>query len=132
MASIRSEIVVETAPERVWDAVRDFGAPHVRLAPGFLLDSRLEEGARVVTFFNGMVVRELVVDVDDEARRLVWAAVGGSLSHHNASMQVFPETGGRSRLVWIADLLPDAATPGIRALIDQAMATIKPTLERAR
>ena len=71
MASIRNEITIETHPEDVWAAVRDVGAVHQRLAPGFVIDCRLEEGARVVTFANGLVARELIVDVDDEARRLV-------------------------------------------------------------
>ena len=76
MASIRREILIEARPEVVWDAVRDVGAVHERLAPGFVVDTRLEDGARVVTFASGLVAREVIVDVDDGARRLVWAVVG--------------------------------------------------------
>lgn len=76
MASIRKEILVEAPAEDVWAAIRDVGAPHERLAPGFVVATRLEEGARVVTFGNGLVARELIVDVDDRARRLAWAVVG--------------------------------------------------------
>ena len=130
MASIRREAFIEACPETAWSALRDVGALHTRLVPGFVVDTKLEEGARVVTFGNGMVARELIVDVDDEARRFVWAVVGSArLTHHNASMQVFADGQGRSRLVWIADLLPDEAARDIRALIDQAAAVIKPTLE---
>lgn len=129
MASIRKEIVVDADPKRVWDAVRDVGAPHTRLAPGFLVDTRMEEGARIVTFANGLVARELIVDVDDDARRLVWAVVGGRLTHHNASMQVFDED-GRSRVVWIADLLPNELASTIAGLIEQGLATMKKTLEK--
>src|SRR4051812_13062745 len=107
MPSIRKEILVDARPEKVWDALRDVGAVHERVAPGFVVATRLEEGARVVTFGNGMVARELIVDVDDEARRLVWSVVGGRLTHHNASVQVYPDGNGGSRLVWIADLLPN-------------------------
>jgi hypothetical protein len=74
MASIRREILVEARPEHVWAAVRDVGALHRRLVPGFVVDTRLETGARVVTFGNGMVIRELIVDLDDGARRLAWSA----------------------------------------------------------
>jgi hypothetical protein len=129
MASIRKEILIDARPEDVWDAVRDVGAAHKRLGPGFLLDCRREGEARIVSFANGMVVRELIVDIDDEARRFVWAAVGGQLTHHNASMQVFADGQTRSRLVWIADLLPHALAGDIGGLIDQAAAVIKPTLE---
>ena len=72
-------------------ALRDVGAVHTRLAPGFVTDVRLEDGARIVTFGNGMVARELIVDVDDDARRVAWSVVGGRMTHHNASAQVFPE-----------------------------------------
>jgi len=130
MASIRKEIVVESRPENVWAAVRDVGAVHERLAPGFVVDTRLEDGARVVTFANGLVARELIVDVDDEARRLASVVGSPRLTHHNASMQVFAEGEGRSRVVWIADLLPNEVARDIRALIEQGMAVMKKTLEK--
>ena len=129
MASIHREVVIEAPPEAVWDALRDVGAIHRRLAPGFVTDVRLEEGARVVTFGNGMSARELIVDVDDRSRRLVWSVVGGPMTHHNASAQVFGDEKGRSRFVWIADLLPHQLAPGIAQMIDQGLAVIKRTLE---
>jgi polyketide cyclase/dehydrase/lipid transport protein len=132
MASIRKEIPLEVSAEYAWAALRDIGALHDRLVPGFVVDTKLENGARVVTFGNGMVVRELIVDLDDETRRLAWSARGGQLSHHNASAQVFAEGAGRCRLVWIADLLPNELAGDIRAMIDQAAAVMKPTLESRR
>jgi len=129
MASIRRETQIDACPETAWAALRDVGALHTRLVPGFVTDTRLEDGARVVTFGNGMVVRELIVDVDDAARRLAWSAVGGVMTHHNASAQVFAEGTG-CRFVWIADLLPDEVAPAIAAMIEQGMAVIKRTLER--
>jgi carbon monoxide dehydrogenase subunit G len=130
MATIRKEILVQNRPERVWDALRDVGALPTRVVPGFVTDTRLEEGARIVTFGNGMVIRELIVDVDDDARRVVWSAVGGRFVHHNASVQVFDDGRGGSRLVWIADLLPNEIAGDIRAMIEQAASVMKPTLER--
>ena len=130
MASIHQGIVIEAPPERVWDAVRDVGAIHERLAPGFVVDTKLEDGARVVTFGNGMVARELIVDLDDAARRLAWSVVGGRMTHHNASLQIFAEEGGRSRAVWIADLLPHELGPAIAAMIAQGLEAMKKTLER--
>ena len=131
MASIHREILIDARPEAVWDALRDVGAIHQRLAPGFVTDVRLEEGARVVTFGNGLVARELIVDVDDQTRRLVWSVVGGAMTHHNASAQVFAEAETRSRFVWIADLLPHELASTIAGMIDQGLAVIKQTLERA-
>ena len=130
MASIRREIQIDARPETAWAALRDVGALHTRLVPGFVTDTRLEEGARVVTFGNGKVARELIVDVDDDARRVVWSVVGTTMTHHNASAQVFPHGPAGCRFVWIADLLPNEAAPAIAAMIDQGIAVIKHTLER--
>ena len=129
MASIRREMQVAAGAAQIWDAVRDVGEIHRRLVPGFVTDCRLEGDARIVTFGNGIVARELIVDLDDEARRLVWSASGGRLSHHNASLQVFAEDDAHSRLVWIADLLPDAMAQPIAAMIDEGMRAMKRTLE---
>jgi hypothetical protein len=131
MASIRKEISINVPAGQLWDAVRDVGALHTRLVPGFVTDCRLEDGARVVTFANGVVARELIVDLDDEARRLVWSAVGGRLTHHNASVQVFDEGSAACRLVWIADLLPHAMAPAIAAMIEQGLQAMKTALESA-
>jgi carbon monoxide dehydrogenase subunit G len=129
MATIRKEIRIEAAPDDVWAALADVGAVHTRLARGFVVDTRLEDGARVVTFANGLVARELIVTVDAEARRLVWAVVGGRMTHHNASLQAHADGPGRTQLVWIADLLPHELAPAIEKLIEQGMTAMKTTLE---
>ena len=129
MASIVRETTVDLSPELVWDAIRDVGAVHTRLAPGFVTDTKMEEGARVVTFHNGLVARELIVTVDDAAKRLVWAVVGTQLTHHNASLQVFAGGGGSSRVVWIADVLPDKLAGVIAGMIEDSMRAMKQTLE---
>jgi carbon monoxide dehydrogenase subunit G len=130
MASIRREVRIDARPETAWAALRDVGALHTRLVPGFVVDTRLEDGARIVTFGNGMVAREIIVDVDDDARRVVWSAVGGPMTHHNASAQVFPDGAGSCRFVWIADLLPNEVAPAIAGMIEHGIAVIKATLER--
>ena len=131
MASVHREIVIERPSAEVWDALADVGALHTRLAPGFVTDCRLEPGARVVTFANGMVARELIVDVDGEGRRVAWSVVGGRLSHHNASAQVFDEAGGVTRFVWIADFLPNEHASAITTMIEHGLAAIKRHLERS-
>ena len=98
---------------------------------GFVTDCRLEGDARVVTVANGVVARELIVDLNDADRRLVWASVGGRPSHHNASAQVFAEGVGNSRLVWTADFLPNELAPAIAAMIEQGILAAKKTLEAA-
>lgn len=129
MATIIREVSIEAPAERVWDALADIGALHTRLVPGFVVDTKLEPGARIVTFGNGQVVKELIVTKDSEAKRLVWSAVGGRLTHHNASAQVFAEGGERCRFVWTADLLPDEMAPAIAGMIEQGVAIIKRAME---
>lgn len=131
MASIHREVTVAIAAERAWDAIRDVGQIHRRLAPGFLTDCRLDGDARIVSFANGMVARELIVDLDDRARRIAWSARETRLTHHSASLQAFADGPARCRLVWIADLLPHEHAAPVAAMIEQGMAAMKRTLEGA-
>jgi Polyketide cyclase / dehydrase and lipid transport len=132
MASIRKEISIDARPDEVWDALRDFGAVHERLVPGFVTDTRLEgEDVRVVTFFNGVAAREVLVGVDDEARRLAYSVVESPLGikHYNGSAQVFADGDVRSRFVWIVDVLPHDVAGPVSGLMEQGIGVVKRTLE---
>lgn len=131
MASIRRQISITRSAAEVWDALRDVGALHTRLVAGFVTDCRLEGDSRVVTFGNGMTVRERIVEVSDEEQRVVWSATGGRLSHHNASAQVRPVTDRSCEVVWVADLLPNELAPAIADMIEQGLAAMKRALESA-
>jgi len=120
MASIHKDIAIDAPPAEVWAAVADFGALHRRLVPGFALDARLDGGARIVTFANGTVARELLVDCDEARRRLVYAAFSERVKHYNASVQIEADGETRSRLIWIVDLLPNDIAPYIDAQMNQA------------
>ena len=111
MASITRRIVLDAPPDRVWDVVRDFGAVHRRFAPGFVTDTKMEGDARIVTFANGTVARELLVDCNDATRRLVYSIRSEHLRQHSASFQVFDLADDRTELVWIADVLPNEIAP---------------------
>ena len=128
MASIRREFTIAADAEGVWQAFRDVGNVHTRLAPGFVTGCRLDGDERVVTFANGMVARELIVDVDDAARRLAYAAHSERLEYHNASFQVFDDGPGRCRVVWIADVLPQAAAAGVGAMMDAGVSAMRKML----
>lgn len=117
MASIRKEFSLPVSAERVWDALRDFGAVHTRLAPGFVTDTKLDGNARIVTFANGSVAREELVTMDDDARRLVYMIRSDRLTHHNASAEIVPDGPG-CRFVWTTDVLPSEIAPYISAQMD--------------
>lgn len=131
MASIRKEIVIDASPEEVWAAVSDVGAVHRRLVPGYAVETRLDGDVRILTMPSGDVVRELIVDVDDESRRLAYAVIETRmpLEHHHASLRVVAEGDYRSRLIWITDALPHALSDEIRVRVDRAAEVIKQTLE---
>src|SRR3981081_4784437 len=94
MATLRKEIPVAGGAASVWQALRDFGQVHTKVAPGFLTDLRMDKGDRIVTFFNGLVARERLVTADDETCRLVYAVVEGRAGHYNAPRQGFPHADG--------------------------------------
>lgn len=130
MATVYKEFVVEADAAQVWDALRDFGAVHTRLAPGFVAACSLDaEGARILTFANGLIAREAMVGLDDAHRRLAYTVTGGRAAHHHASAQVFEEGEGRSRFVWITDVLPDAMAAYIEPMMVQGGAAMKAALE---
>jgi hypothetical protein len=130
MASLVKEILTRARPEQVWDAIRDIGALHTRLVPGFVVATELVPGGRRVTFGNGVVVEEPIIGSDDQRRRLAWTALGEALPfrHYNASAQVFGHEGG-SRVAWTADLLPDEAAGFVEPMMEQGMAVMKQTLD---
>jgi hypothetical protein len=128
MASIYREIVVDAAPEHVWAAVRDVGHVHERVAPGFVVATRMEGDARIVTFADGRELAERIVGIDDDIRRFSYSAT--TRAHHNASFQVFAHEGGRTKLVWITDVLPSEAAAPIAANMDKGLAIAKNTLEK--
>ena len=130
MASIHKEIIIDADPADVWDALRDFGALHTRLVPGFVTDTKLDGDARIVTFANGSVAREVLVDIDDSRRRLVYAIKSERLTQHSASAQVFAESDGRSRFVWIADVLPNEVAPYMNSQMDLGTAAMQKSLGR--
>jgi hypothetical protein len=131
MASIHKEMYVEAAPDDVWAAFRDVGAIHTRPPRGFVTDTKLDDDTRTVTFANGVVARERIIDIDDAKRRLAYSVVEGRPTHHHATFQVFPEGAG-SRVVWVADLLPEELKGAIDGMMDHGMSAMKSTLEALR
>ena len=129
MATLHKEIHIEARPEVIWDAARDVGALHTRLVPGFVVDTQLEGNARIVTFGNGMVVRELIISVDDRRRRLAWTAIGGRTTHYNAVLEVLADGSG-TRVVWTIDLLPDEMAEPVATMQDNGLAAMKAAFER--
>jgi hypothetical protein len=125
MASIHKDIPIDAPAHQVWDAVRDFGAVHTRLAPGFVIDAKVDGESRVVTFANGLVARELLVDCDDERRRLVYAVISERVTQHSASIQIVADGETRCRMIWTTDVLPHTIAPYISSQMDLGAAAVQ-------
>ena len=130
MASIHKDIPLDARPEDVWAAVRDYGAVHQRVASGFVTDCKLDGDSRIVTFANGNVAQELLVTMDDARMRLVYAVVSPRVKQHSASIQIFAGGEGRSRMVWITDVLPNEIAPYIDGQMDLGAAAMQKQFRR--
>ncbi|WP_433205493.1 SRPBCC family protein [Nocardia sp. CA-107356] len=133
MATIQHEILIEVGPEHVWAALRDIGAVHERLLPEYVVDTRIDGDVRFLTMPGGNVIRELIVTVDDDVRRLAYSAVEGfqlPLTHHHASFQVLDAEDGRSTLVWVTDVLPHDAAEQVRPRVERGAQVMKATIEQ--
>lgn len=133
MATIQRTIHLDRPADAVWDAVADTGAIHERLARGFVVGTELDGDMRTVTFDGGGVVRELVVSIDPDRRRLAYSVVESPLGmrHHHATFTVVPAADGTSNLEWVVDLSPDTAAPAMEAMVDLGCAAMQATLSGA-
>jgi hypothetical protein len=129
MASLYKEIRIQAAPAQIWDAARDIGALHTRLVPGFVVDTQLEPGARLVTFANGMKIREPIITLDDARQRLVWSAQGGATTHYNAVLQISADGDG-ALVRWTSDFLPESVSETMSMMQDQGLAAMKRHFEK--
>lgn len=134
MATVSRDVVIKAAAGPCWEAVRDFGALHERLAPGFVTDVQLAgPRERRVTFFTGAVASEYLVGRDDATMRLAYTVTDSPMgsSHQNASVQVIPDGDDQCRFVWIIDVLPDELEGRVAALMDHGLDAIRTTLQAA-
>lgn len=129
MGSMTKEILTDATPDAVWDAIRDVGALHTRLVPGFVVNTQLVPGGRRVTFANGRTVEEPIVSSSDSLRKLVWTAKSEDpfFTHYNTSVQVHARAAGGSRVEWTADFLPDSAA----TILDSLMSAGATAMTRA-
>ncbi len=131
MASIRKEVVIDVGVEPAWDALRRVAEPHTLFAP-VLAGAEMHGDVRTVRFANGMELRERILDVDDEHRRVAYAVVEPQgMTYHHASMQLDIAGPGRCAFIWVTDFLPAEAAASLLPLIEQGADALKRNLESA-
>ena len=132
MTSICKDIPIDAPAVEVWDAVADFGALHTRLVPGFVTDTKLEGEARIVTFANGTIARELLVDCDNARQRLAYAIISERVKHYNGSVEIVSDGDARCRVKWIVDVLPHDIAPYISSQMDLGVSAMQKAFAKDR
>ena len=128
MATVRREFRSPRSADKVWGVLRQFDQVH-QLAKGFVTATNMEgDRVRVVTFANGMEIREHLVSSDDSERRLVYAITDSPrYTHYSACAQVLDDGDG-SRFVWTVDFLPDDMAPMQGAAMDAGAEAMRKAL----
>jgi hypothetical protein len=132
MASNRVQVDTRAPLDTVWGIVRNIGALHTDLVPGFVIDTKVEADgtARLVTFSHGAILREPIVTIDDEMKRLAWSADSPNFRHYNSAVDVIDLGSGMTRVVWTSDFLPEALAPQMRAAMAAGAKAMQAALDR--
>lgn len=128
-ATISKTFVVDVPADQVWAALRDVHALPTRLAAGFVTNSRRDGDDRLLTFANGMEVRERILAIDEDHRRVVYSVIGGEMNFHRASATVTTKPNGQTQFTWTAQVAPAELAPGMDGMMEVGAAAIKQTLE---
>ena len=128
MSTIWWEEDLEVPAETAWALLRRVDLAHELFAP-VLVDGRMEGGIRTVTFANGLVVRERIVDVDEARWRIAYTVLDGLFEHHAASMQIVPVDARTCRFVWITDFLPADKAAMVQPLVEQGSRALARNIE---
>ncbi|WP_182911964.1 SRPBCC family protein [Sphingomonas cavernae] len=127
MVSITKKVAVSDG-WAAWQAAYDFGNAHHAFA-GVLADCTLEDDVRMVTFTNGMVVKERLIGIDEGRRRIAYAVIDGPFAHHNASFQIRDNGVGGGVMIWTCDILPDEASAMVEPLMQAGIEAFARNLE---
>lgn len=126
MATITKTTYLSTGSDKVWEVVRDPSRANELIT--FLGEVTVDGDTRVCALGDD-VLEELIVGIDDEARRFVYSIRRSPFGfvHHQASMQAVPEGEG-TRFVWLVDFLPAEVAPDVDEALTAAVASIEAVL----
>lgn len=131
MATVSVDTFVDVPADQAWEAIADVGAVHERLLPGRVAAVELDGDVRILTMPNGARVRELIIAVDHELRRMAYSVIEGQampLTYHHAAFQVV-EAAGRTRIIWTTDVLPHTLAAAVQARVERGILEMKTVLE---
>ncbi|WP_436537330.1 SRPBCC family protein [Actinoplanes sp. HUAS TT8] len=123
---------VDVPAAQAWEAIADVGAVHERLLPGRVASAEIDGDIRILTMPGGARIRELIIAIDHELRRLAYSVIEGQampLTYHHAAFQVV-EVDGRTQIIWTTDVLPHALAGAVQARVERGIVEMKAVLER--
>lgn len=129
--TIGKTFVVNVPADQVWAVLSDVHALPTRLAAGFVTVSRRDGDDRLLTFANGIEVRERILAVDEAQMRVVYSVIGEQMNFHRASATVTTRPNGQTQFTWTAQVSPAELAPGMDDMMEVGAAAIKRTLEAA-
>ena len=132
METVTHAIKIGVPASEAWATISDVDQLHVRMAPGLVMDTRLEDGgdARIAALANSAVPTEHIISNDPETMRLAWTASGGPWTHHKTSLQIRADGAGCTA-TWIADVFPQAAAASFAQIVELGLSTLKAHMEPA-
>jgi hypothetical protein len=148
---VEKTITIKADPAKVWAIVKDFGNIH-QWHPGVVstkLEKKGEDTFRTLTFKDGGYVYEKLRTIDDEAMRLRYEIVKGTLplTDYNAMMTVAKgEKAGETTVTWVGRFyrlyklnppIPEGqddatAVNAITGIFDSGLANLKKVAESAK
>ncbi len=117
MATITKTATLRAPVAEVWDIVSDIG--NVPALTGMIVESVVEGDHRTCRMADGQTLEESILSVDHDLRRVAYRVHSSPfpITEHAASITV-SDDGGRARVIWTTDLLPDSAAPMFREAAD--------------
>lgn len=124
MTTIYKEVNIDAPLNKIWESISD--TANIADLVGFLATSNQTDDTRVCTLEGGGELKEKIVSVDDDLKRVAYTITESPLNmeYHSASMQL-EETEDGTKLVWTVDLLPEAAKQQMGPMLEQACIDVK-------
>ncbi|MBO6937888.1 MAG: SRPBCC family protein [Deltaproteobacteria bacterium] len=127
MTTIYRDIPLTLNASDAWQRLRD---PSMidKVVP-VVASSTVDGDRRVCTTADGSEIREVILGVDDEHRRISYAVLQSpwGFEFHASSMQVV-EQDGEVRMRWITDVKPDTLAEQLAEVIDAQVAGVQGAL----
>jgi len=128
VATIYKEQTINVSVDKLWDALSDVG--NVDRLLSYLVATEIDGSHRSCNMADGSQLRELIISVDPDRRRVAYSVVEEpfGFEHHSASWRALAD-GDQSRFVWETDVMPDRIVAVLEPLIDQSIVDIVSAVE---